>query len=152
MGSLYQGENMKSSIGVEYRKLQVTGGSTYIVSLPKRWITENNLKPSDTVGIEHLSSGEIQISPKENKNLRRTVDLDLTKYPRGALYDYLIGIYVSGADLITIRTKPESESRSEESFDDFCETLEEWKSLSMRTIPLPSSHSSTPMNFRYRLV
>ena len=72
MDQLYPGEKMKSSVGVEYRKLQVTGGSTYIVSLPKRWITENNLKPSDTVGIEHLSSGEIQISPKENKNLRRT--------------------------------------------------------------------------------
>ena len=105
MGHMYQGEKMKSPVGVEYRKLQVTGGSTYIVSLPKRWIKENNLKPSDTVGIEHLSSGEIQISPKENKNLRRTVDLDLAKYPRGALYDYLIGIYVSGADLITIRDK-----------------------------------------------
>jgi len=96
---------MKSTAGIEYRKLQITGGSTFIVSLPKRWITENNLKASDTVGIEHLSSGEIQISPKENKSLRRSIDLDLSKYPRGALYDYLIGIYVSGADIINVKNK-----------------------------------------------
>ncbi len=36
---------------MEMRKVQVTGGSTYIVSLPKRWATEVGVKPNDTVGI-----------------------------------------------------------------------------------------------------
>ena len=41
---------------VEFRKLQVTGGSTYIVSLPKTWIKANNLNPSDIVSVEQLPS------------------------------------------------------------------------------------------------
>ena len=53
--------NMTQDPKVEFRKLQVTGGSTYIVSLPKNWIKANNLNPSDIVSVEQLPSGEVQI-------------------------------------------------------------------------------------------
>src|SRR5438046_10069183 len=33
---------------VEGRKLQLTGGSTFVVSLPKRWVTDAGLKPGNT--------------------------------------------------------------------------------------------------------
>ena len=46
-----------------YRKLQVTGGSTFIVSLPKEWVRTNKLAQGDPVGIETMQSGQIQISP-----------------------------------------------------------------------------------------
>ena len=87
---------------VEFRKLQVTGGSTYIVSLPKNWIKANNLNPSDIVSVEQLPSGEVQISPHEVKETRRNVKIDLAKYPPAALYDCLVGAYVSGADNISV--------------------------------------------------
>ncbi|MFZ9047415.1 MAG: PhoU domain-containing protein [Poseidonia sp.] len=88
---------------VEFRKLQVTGGSTFIVSLPKNWIKANNLNPSDIVSVEQLPSGEVQISPHEVKETKRIVKIDLTKYPPDALYDCLVGAYVSGADKIIVK-------------------------------------------------
>ena len=46
---------------IEYRKLQVTGGSTFIVSLPKNWIKNNNLSSGDVVGVECLALSLIHI-------------------------------------------------------------------------------------------
>ena len=40
----------------EFRKLQVTGGSTIIVSLPKEWVKSNDLKKGDVVSLEELAS------------------------------------------------------------------------------------------------
>lgn len=97
--------DMELLSNIEYRKLQVTGGSTFIVSLPKNWIKNNNLSSGDVVGVECLASGEVQITPHEIKQNRRGVSIDLSKFPKSALYDYLIGAYVSGADVITISMK-----------------------------------------------
>ena len=33
----------------DVRKVQLTGKSTYIVSLPKRWVEEVNLKKGETI-------------------------------------------------------------------------------------------------------
>ena len=41
---------------MEGRKLQLTGGSTYVVSLPKRWVTDAGLKAGDTVFLEPRST------------------------------------------------------------------------------------------------
>ena len=90
---------------IEYRKLQVTGGSTFIVSLPKKWIRNNGLSSGDVVGVECLASGEVQITPHEVKQNKRRVSIDLSKFPKSALYDYLVGAYVCGADVITIAMK-----------------------------------------------
>lgn len=87
---------------VEFRKLQITGGSTYIVSLPKSWIKANNLSPSDVVSVEQMPSGEVQISPHEVKETKRSVKIDLAKYPADSLYDCLVGAYVCGADTISV--------------------------------------------------
>lgn len=94
-----------SESNVEYRKLQITGGSTFIVSLPKHWIRDNGLKQSDVVGVEILPSGELQITPNETRSFKRRATLDLNRLPSEALFDFLIGMYVSGCDAITVRSK-----------------------------------------------
>ena len=94
-----------SESNVEYRKLQITGGSTFIVSLPKHWIRDNGLKQSDVVGVEVLPSGELQITPNETRSFKRRATLDLDRLPQGALFDFLIGMYVSGCDAITVYSK-----------------------------------------------
>ena len=45
----------------EFRKLQVTGGSTIIVSLPKEWVKSNDLKKGDVVSLEELGFRRPQI-------------------------------------------------------------------------------------------
>ena len=54
----------------EYRKLQVTGGSTIIVSLPKDWIKANELKKGDVVSLEELASGDLRLSPLQGPATR----------------------------------------------------------------------------------
>src|SRR5438034_1255292 len=60
---------------MEGRKLQLTGGSTYVVSLPKPWISATGLKPGDTVFLEPMPDGSISVLPKagEKPAARRTV-------------------------------------------------------------------------------
>jgi phosphate uptake regulator len=38
-----------SKLSEETRKLQFTGGCTYIISLPKRWIEENQLNRGSSI-------------------------------------------------------------------------------------------------------
>jgi phosphate uptake regulator len=84
----------------ETRKLQFTGGSTYIISLPKRWIDQNQLKkgslikireeegglltivPSDKAIQQKLDDAWIKISPKDNPDsaIRKTVSAYLVGY------------------------------------------------------------------------
>ncbi len=67
--------SMQTENSLEYRKLQVTGGSTYIVSLPRKWIKDHGLTQSDVVGVEYLGTGEIQITPNEIKKLNLNIQL-----------------------------------------------------------------------------
>ena len=61
----------------EYRKIQFTGGSTYTVSLPKKWVVDNNLSSSDMVNITHLNDGNLQISPYESNSIKTVIELKI---------------------------------------------------------------------------
>ena len=90
---------------LEYRKLQITGGSTFVVSLPKRWIEDHNLKQSDVVGVEYLPTGEVQVTPHDVRKLKHRTTIHLEEHQGTSLYDYLIGVYVSGCDVIVLKSK-----------------------------------------------
>src|SRR5438876_9677201 len=49
---------------MEGRKLQLTGGSTYVVSLPKHWVVDSGLKAGDTVFLETEPEGSVLIRPR----------------------------------------------------------------------------------------
>ena len=46
----------------EQRKLQVTGGSTYILSLPKEWVTRNQLKKGSLMVLCEEDDGSLSIT------------------------------------------------------------------------------------------
>ena len=48
---------------MESRKLQKTGGSTLIVSLPKKWIKKNSLKTGSEVRLIIQPDGTMTIDP-----------------------------------------------------------------------------------------
>lgn len=98
----------------DYRKLQVTGGSTTIVSLPKEWVSQNQLSKGDVVSIEELSSGDLRISTLQETRNKTSITIDCCQLNNG-LVDLMIGAYLSGADIISIVcAKPISRSvRSE---------------------------------------
>src|SRR6476469_4917691 len=63
---IYQLDNLNSDI----RKIQFTGRSTYILSLPKKWIEEMNLKAGDHVSISRGSNNSLCITPEQEKRLQ----------------------------------------------------------------------------------
>jgi phosphate uptake regulator len=50
-------------ISEEQRKLQVTGGSTFILSLPKDWATKNELKRGSSMVVREEEDGSLSIAP-----------------------------------------------------------------------------------------
>ena len=90
----------------EVRKLQLTGGSTYIVSLPKRWVMEHQLTAIDEVRIEWRPSGSLRVNAETTSlRKRRQVEIDLQEISRDFILDHLIGAYLSGAQNIRIISK-----------------------------------------------
>ena len=90
----------------EVRKLQLTGGSTYIVSSPKRWVVEHQLSAKDDVRIEWRPSGSLRVSAETTSvRKRRQVEIDLQEISRDFILDHLIGAYLSGAQNIRIISK-----------------------------------------------
>ena len=56
----------------ETRKVQFTGGSTYIISLPKRWISENQLKKGSFIRLREEEGGLLTIVPPDSTIQKRT--------------------------------------------------------------------------------
>ena len=96
----------------EIRRLQLTGGSTYIVSLPKRWVKEHGLVAKDQIRVEWRPSGNLRIIPETSMiSRRREVELTFHEIPPGLIIDHLIAAYLSGASIIRIRSKSGFDSK-----------------------------------------
>jgi len=83
----------------EQRKLQVTGGSTYILSLPKEWVTRNQLKKGSLMVLSEEDDGSLSITSsmlekKEKKDdafIRVSSNDNPDAVMRKAISAYLIG-------------------------------------------------------------
>ena len=92
---------------METRKIQKTGGSTYVVSLPKRWIQASGLKKGDQVALSVTGDGTLTVDPhipRGSEKLVKTVEVTQATDPR-TLLRQLVGSYVTGYDVIEIRSK-----------------------------------------------
>jgi len=92
---------------MDIRKVQITGGSTYIVSLPKAWIRSVGIKANDSIGIITQQDGTLLVTPKiESVREHRVMDFELKDIKRGDdLLRDLLAAYIKGYDGISIKTK-----------------------------------------------
>ena len=89
----------------EVRKIQLTGGSTYIVSLPKKWVTDHGLSSKDQVRIEWRPSGTLRVIADASSIKRlRLVIIECNEIPDHMLFDHLIAAYLAGAHKIKIKS------------------------------------------------
>jgi len=109
-------------IRMEGRKLQLAGGSTYLVSLPKRWVQTAGLKAGDTVFLETENDGSVSVRPRvaDNVEVRRKVFDEHIEGSRDHLLRKLLGAYVSGFGLIEIRFPPANASFTRRVAREFC--------------------------------
>jgi len=107
---------------MEGRKLQLAGGSTYLVSLPKRWVLTAGLKAGDTVFLETGNDGSVSVRPRvaENLEVRRKIFEEHSEGSREHLLRKLLGAYVSGFGLIEIRFPPANASFTRRVAREFC--------------------------------
>jgi len=87
---------------MELRKLQKTGGSTYVVSLPKKWIERERLGRGSLVTINEQRDGALAISAgsrKEEGSREIQIIADST------LLRHLIEKYLLGYDVLRVKSK-----------------------------------------------
>ena len=89
---------------MEIRKVQITGGSSYIVSLPKGWIKDSGIQKNDPLGLIVQPDGSLTVTPKiTGKMAERVKIFDLNNIEDSEhLYRLLIGAYVTGFNTIKI--------------------------------------------------
>ena len=98
-------------INEEMRKIQFTGKSSYIVSLPKEWIMDMGLKQGDQVAIVRQGTSTLQIIP--SKRHTKAVDTEDATFEIGpddesaSIVRKLVSLYFLGFS--TINVKPKSD-------------------------------------------
>nr|MDO8110705.1 PhoU domain-containing protein [Candidatus Sigynarchaeota archaeon] len=91
---------------MEIRKVQKTGGASYIISLPKTWADELGIKEQDKVGIIQRDDGTLVIIPKidqEQDQRVKDIDIDGIDHDR-FLYRLLVGTYIMGYNSIRLHS------------------------------------------------
>jgi phosphate uptake regulator len=99
---------LSSKFSEETRKLQFTGGCTYIISLPKRWIEENQLNKGSTIRLRLEEGGLLSIIPngnlvqeKQNEALLKVA----AKEKPEELIRKTISLYLVGYNIIHIKAE-----------------------------------------------
>lgn len=89
---------------MEIRKIQVTGGSSYVLSLPKAWIRERNIQKNDPIGVVSQADGTLLITPNiQYDRTAKVKEFPLKDYPDPQmLLRSLIGAYISGFTVMKI--------------------------------------------------
>jgi phosphate uptake regulator len=96
----------------ETRKLQFTGGSTYIISLPKSWITQNQLKQGSAIRLREEEGGILSIIPAgiavEQKSEEALIKIS-PKDNSDAVIRKVISAYLVGYNLIRIKAEKQQQ-------------------------------------------
>lgn len=101
----------------EKRKIQLTGGSTYIVSLPIMWVKQNGLSAGDAVSLSVKSDRSLMVTadPTVEENMSRS---STEMFPSGDEEDdfrMLVSSYLAGYDIIKI-TSPNGFTAAQRKF------------------------------------
>lgn len=97
----------------EVRKIQFTGRSTYILSLPKKWLTEMHLKAGDPVVIIREANNSLSILPEPRRGRTsasggssdEVTAIVLQNEDSASLKRKVVSIYLAGYSVIHLKSK-----------------------------------------------
>src|ERR671925_474077 len=104
---LYSLLSLQSSSN-EVRKIQFTGRSTYVLSLPKRWMKEMDLKPGDLVNIVREPNNSLSITTHDVRTsnfVNEATALVLYDDRADSLKRKIISVYLAGYKTIHLRSR-----------------------------------------------
>jgi phosphate uptake regulator len=85
---------------MERRKVQVTGGSTFTVSIPKDWARDHDVEAGDEVDF-HPDSGSLLLTPTTSSENREGT-MDISGMDDDELMRSVMTMYVSGFDVLAL--------------------------------------------------
>lgn len=102
---------------IQTRKIQLSGGSTYIISLPKDWVDELKIKVGENVTIIKNSNQSLTLFPREQDKEQGIAVINSNQKDSGnSVKRKIIAAYLAGYKTIQIKTKgmkiPSEHSRS----------------------------------------
>ena len=92
---------------METRKVQMTGGSSFVITLPKEWTRSYKIKKNDIVGVEVQQDGSLLVLPKtEIQQIQKVKEFDVSNVDDPTfLFRYLIGAYEAGFSVIKLSSE-----------------------------------------------
>ncbi len=88
---------------METRKVQLTGKSSYTVSLPKTWATQVGLREQSEVGITTLPDGSLRVTPRDSVKPKERRIFNIEGIFENALARQMVAIYIAGYDTFELR-------------------------------------------------
>ena len=92
----------------QQRKLQITGGSTYILSLPKAWVIRNELKKGSSMQLREEDDGSLSVMPskfeKQEKQEEAFIRVNQIDYP-DAVMRKVISAYLVGFNILRVKSQ-----------------------------------------------
>jgi phosphate uptake regulator len=116
---------MRSGGGFHGRRIQRTGGSTFIVSLPKQWVVARGLGPGDVLYFTPRADGSLTVfaeSSPVSDTERRVVSVS-NGMDDEHLFRRLIAEYIAGYPLLEIRTPNRMSARTREVVRNFAQRM-----------------------------
>ncbi|HDJ66276.1 MAG TPA: phosphate uptake regulator PhoU [Nitrososphaeria archaeon] len=90
--------------GIQLRKVQLTGGSTYIISLPKEWASDVGIRPGDYIQVIPQPDQTLLLVPGEKveEPSEALIDAVSAKTPEEVVREF-IACYLTGYDIIKLK-------------------------------------------------
>lgn len=91
---------------METRKIQFTGKSTYLVSLPKGWVTGKKLRAGDLIYISENADGTLNLSADgHRRDSKAVVTMEIDDISPEMIERRVIAQYIQGFDVLNIKSK-----------------------------------------------
>jgi Phosphate uptake regulator len=88
---------------MEMRKVQLSGGTTFTVSIPKSWATEHGIEAGSVLALHPKSDGSILVDAQANNDtLKRTVTVDVSTDSDAEICHRIHAAYTAGADSLVL--------------------------------------------------
>lgn len=91
---------------MEIRRVQITGGSSFTISLPKEWIKGQSIQKNSPVGLNIQPDGTLIVLPKVDQGrIEKVKEMDMDRIDPKLTFRLLIGVYVMGYSTMVLHSR-----------------------------------------------
>ncbi|CCC40713.1 phosphate uptake regulator PhoU [Haloquadratum walsbyi] len=89
---------------METRKVQLSGGTTYTVSLPKKWAQEHGIGSGSVLALHPSGDGSLLVEATADRScIDQGVTVDISTISETALRQRILALHAVGFDTVTLR-------------------------------------------------